>query len=571
MKMLLANFKIGSRLAIGFGLILVLLFFIADESITEMDKIQGNLDAIVNVNNRELALANTVNSRVRDISSSIRNMMLLTDPTDLDKERSKIEVARAQSVEAEAKLEKMFNELSGTPEVEKAQVFKIEASQEAAIPLIDQVIALATQGKKTEALTLLVTQAEPATRNWLAEVEKLLDIKKQLNEQTRKDAEQSFNSIHRVMLGLTAFALLLGALVAWLITRSITHPINRAVKIAQTVAGGDLTSRIEVTSKDETGQLLQALKEMNDGLSKIVSQVRSGTDTIATATSQIAAGNLDLSSRTEEQASSLEETASSMEELTSTVKQNAEHARHANQLVMSTSEFAVKGGHVVGQVVHTMASIKASSRKISDIIGVIDGIAFQTNILALNAAVEAARAGEQGRGFAVVAAEVRNLAQRSAGAAKEIKILIGDSVEKVDMGSKLVDEAGETMDDIVTSVELVTEIMSGIANASKEQSSGIEQVNQAVGQMDEVTQQNAALVEEAAAASESLQDQAGKLAQVVSIFKLGEGGQAIRSSNNDIAVTRNSERQTLKGVPTKLGARPKKLAAGGGGGDWEGF
>jgi len=273
-------------------------------------------------------------------------------------------------------------------------------------------------------------------------------------------------------------AILLGlGLAAWLgflLIRAITGPLNAAVKLARSVAEGDLTQRVDVHSTNEIGQLMQALREMTDNLAKVVGQVRSGTDTVATASNQIAAGNLDLSSRTEEHASSLEETASSMEELTSTVKQNAENARQANQLVQSTADVATKGGDVVGQVVDTMASIKDSSRKIADIIGVIDGIAFQTNILALNAAVEAARAGEQGRGFAVVASEVRNLAQRSAGAAKEIKTLIEDSVGKVDAGGKLVDEAGQTMDEIVTSVKRVTDIMSEIAAASQEQSAGIE-------------------------------------------------------------------------------------------------
>ena len=302
--------------------------------------------------------------------------------------------------------------------------------------------------------------------------------------------------------------------------RAITRPLNEAVRIAECVAAGDLTQKITVHSNDETGKLMQAMKAMNSSLVNIVGQVRTGTETIAVASREIAEGNLDLSNRTESQASSLEETASSMEELTSTVKQNAENARQANQLVGSTADVAVKGGRVVSQVVDTMASIKDSSRKIADIIGVIDGIAFQTNILALNAAVEAARAGEQGRGFAVVAAEVRNLAQRSAGAAKEIKTLISDSVEQVEMGRKLVDEAGEAMDDIVTSVQLVADIISGTAVASKEQSAGIEQVNQAVGQMDEITQQNAALVEEAAAAAESLQDQAATLSDLMSYFTL---------------------------------------------------
>jgi methyl-accepting chemotaxis protein len=290
--------------------------------------------------------------------------------------------------------------------------------------------------------------------------------------------------------------------------------------VARRVAGGDLTAHIVVQSQDETGQLMQALKDMNVSLQNLVGQVRSGTDTIATASSQIAAGNQDLSSRTEEQASSLEETASSMEELTSTVKQNADNARQANTMAQTSSSIATEGGKVVSEVVGTMASINESSRKIVDIIAVIDGIAFQTNILALNAAVEAARAGEQGRGFAVVATEVRNLAQRSAAAAKDIKVLIGDSVEKVEAGSKLVDQAGRTMDDIVASITRVTDIMSEITAASSEQSAGIEQVNQAIAQMDQVTQQNAALVEEAAAAAESMQEQAASLSEVVSIFKL---------------------------------------------------
>jgi len=323
-------------------------------------------------------------------------------------------------------------------------------------------------------------------------------------------------------------AMVIAALVAALvaigcaayITQTITRPIDVAVGVAQTVASGDLTSRIDVTTTEETGQLLRALKDMNASLIQIVGQVRIGTDTIATASAQIASGNLDLSSRTEEQASSLEETASSMEELTSTVRQNADNARQANVLAASASSVAVRGGGVVARVVETMDAINASSARVVDIISVIDGIAFQTNILALNAAVEAARAGEQGRGFAVVAGEVRTLAHRSAAAAKEIKTLIGDSVEKVGEGGKLVAEAGQTMSDIVESVQRVTDIMGEITMATQEQSTGIDQINMAVSQMDTVTQQNAALVEEAAAAAASLENQAARLAQVVSVFRL---------------------------------------------------
>ncbi|HEY8100732.1 MAG TPA: methyl-accepting chemotaxis protein [Burkholderiaceae bacterium] len=363
------------------------------------------------------------------------------------------------------------------------------------------------------------------------------------------------------------------------VARSISRPLNEAVRIAQTVAAGDLTSRIEVDGNDEASQLLRALKDMNESLVRIVGEVRVSTDTIATASGQIASGNMDLSARTESQASSLEKTASSMEELTSTVKQNADNARQANQLAVSASEVAVKGGSVVTQVVDTMGSINASSKKIVDIIGVIDGIAFQTNILALNAAVEAARAGEQGRGFAVVAAEVRNLAQRSAGAAKEIKTLIGDSVDKVDIGAKLVDQAGATMQEIVDSVRRVTDIMSEITAASQEQMSGIEQVNGAVTQMDSSTQQNAALVEEAAAAAQSLRDQAGKLSQVVSVFKL-DGGKAVMAKRT-IDITPKHKPSTPAALPKKASApkiaavpaQPRKLANSTqtSGDDWEEF
>ncbi len=320
-----------------------------------------------------------------------------------------------------------------------------------------------------------------------------------------------------VLILVAVFAL---GLTAVLVARSVTRPLKLAVRIAQTVAAGDLTSRIESSSQDETGQLLLALKGMNDHLGQIVGNVRNSANAISTASTQIATGTLDLSSRTEQQAGSLEETASSMEELISTVKQNADNSQQANQLAVSASAVALKGGAVVAQVVDTMDSINASSKKIADIIGVIDGIAFQTNILALNAAVEAARAGEQGRGFAVVASEVRNLAQRSAAAAKEIKTLIGDSVEKVDIGTKLVNQAGATMHEIVASVKRVTDIMTEITSASQEQILGIGQVNQSIVQMDEATQQNAALVEETAAAAQSMREQAGNLVQVVDGFKI---------------------------------------------------
>src|SRR5450830_1577067 len=362
----------------------------------------------------------------------------------------------------------------------------------------------------------------------------LLELFKQINvtmkqlvtlqQNVSKDLYDQSQARYQTFLTITIAAIVVGIAVAiimgiWLV-RAISGPLNEAVKVARGVAEGDLTQTIKVHSRDEAGQLMEALHTMNGRLQQIVGEVRVSTDTITTASSEIATGNLDLSARTESQAGSLEETASAMEELTATVKQNADNARQANQLAASASQIAQEGGNVVSQVVVTMNNINDSSRKIVDIISVIDGIAFQTNILALNAAVEAARAGEQGRGFAVVASEVRSLAQRSAAAAKEIKTLIDDSVDKVGSGSKLVQQAGTTMSDIVNSVQKVTDIVGEIASASEEQSSGISQVNQAVSQMDDVTQQNAALVEEAAAAAQALQDQAETLEQVVSVFKL---------------------------------------------------
>jgi methyl-accepting chemotaxis protein len=376
-------------------------------------------------------------------------------------------------------------------------------------------------GKTDEADELLTKVYLPAAESYQSIVANFLQVQRKHLDMMKGEMVQIKQSAKAKFALLSALSLAFAVVCAWWLTTSITGPVRRAVAIARRVAEGDLTEDIQVESKDELGQLQQALKDMNGNLLSIVREIRSGTDAMATASSEIAAGNLDLSSRTEQQAASIEETASSMEELTSTVKQNADNALQANTLTSTASAVATEGGTVVAEVVRTMADITASSKKIVDIIGVIDGIAFQTNILALNAAVEAARAGEQGRGFAVVAAEVRTLAQRSAGAAKEIKELISDSVDKVGAGSTLVERAGATMQQIVSSVGRVTDIMEEITAASREQSAGIEEVNRAIAQMDQVTQQNAALVEESAAAAGSMHEQATSLAHAVSAFKVG--------------------------------------------------
>ena len=514
--MSLTHYKIGTRLGIGFAVVLGLLVAVLLVGLYSMGQLSARTHDIVADKNVKMAAANTMSDNVRTITLAITSVVVAPTEALVQAELAKIGEARKKYGAAKEILQKKI-----ATDKETALMAELDAALKSGAPLNNKVIELRNAGQTEEAIAFLTQQAAPSLKRVLTALDSLVALEGDLAAQAASDAEALSVSARAFMIILGSVAVLLGAFVAWIITRSITRPINAAVAVAETVASGDLSSHIVVNSSDETGRLLGALKAMNTSLLGVVAQVRHGTDAIATASSEIAAGNLDLSSRTEEQASSLEETASAMEELTSTVKQNADNARQANQLAKSASEVAVRGGSIVSQVVDTMGTINESSKKIVDIIGVIDGIAFQTNILALNAAVEAARAGEQGRGFAVVATEVRNLAHRSAGAAKEIKELIAASVANVDTGSRLVNEAGQTMGDIVDSIVRVTDIMGEITSATHEQTIGIEQINMAIAQMDEVTQQNAALVEEAAAASQSMQEQAGELAHVVGFFKTG--------------------------------------------------
>jgi methyl-accepting chemotaxis protein len=544
----ISDIKIGARLALGFGVVLSCALLLLVIGLWRMSELQAGANLIVNEKVGGMSAALEMREVGLDLSLALRKVTTPTDANEGARESKHLAQLLEKSTKLESDLKNVVSSEQG-----KSAIAAMDEKKRAVLPVITKVKALVDGGNYFDASLMMKTDFSAVHEQWMATLGVLAE---QQRGETRATYEASLRTYRMTQWGMLAVGLAmlgLGAAVAWFITRTITRPLRYAERIADAIAGGDLSGQIEVKSRDEAGRLVQSLKTMQGNLVTTVNQIKHGTETITVASQEIASGNADLSSRTESQASSLEETASSMEELTSTVKQNADNARQANQLVVSASEYAVKGGAVVGQVVDTMGSIKESSRKIVDIIGVIDGIAFQTNILALNAAVEAARAGEQGRGFAVVAAEVRNLAQRSAGAAKEIKGLIGDSVEKVDAGSKLVDEAGQTMDEIVTSVKHVADIMSEITAASQEQSAGIEEVNRAITQMDEMTQQNAALVEEAAAAAESMQEQAAALAQAVAVFKLGAGAQGMPMVAAPVAAVRKPAGQKV--LAPKVAAR----------------
>ena len=522
----LSNMKVGARLGLGFSLVLFFLVAVTIVGIYNMKLIQDRLDNVVTVNNVVDRLVVEMRTNVTDRVKSLQILTLLASPDDMEPEMKKVAELAAAYDKAEKTLTAKFDTEPGITAKEKDLLRQVKEHEAATMPAITKATELWMASNAEAATRILIKEIRPNQRKWLGSLDQLAVLEEKATAQAAADAGSAYTVARNTMLVLGGVAVFLGVLMAWFITRGLIRQLGGepgyTAHIASSIAHGDLSVSIDTTSASK-GSLLMEVREMRNSLKDIVGQVRHGTETIGTASREIAAGNIDLSQRTEMQASSLEKTASAMEQLTGTVKQNADNAREANLLAATASDVARKGGEVVSQVVDTMGSINTSAKKIVDIIGVIDSIAFQTNILALNAAVEAARAGEQGRGFAVVASEVRNLAQRSAAAAKEIKTLIGDSVEKVERGSKLVGQAGVTMDEVVASVKRVTDIMSEISSASQEQSRGIEQVNMSIIEMDSMTQQNAALVEEAAAAAQSLQDQASELAHVVSVFKLVDG------------------------------------------------
>ncbi len=516
---MLNQMRLRSKLMLGFAFLAAVVLVVSALALNSLVRANARFTGYLEgVGNRE-NLATDVRGAASRRAIAARNLVLVTTPADREVEKAAVTRAHEEVQMAIAKLNEAVSKGSDVGERDKALVGEIERVEAQYGPVALAIVGMALDDKRDDAVAKMNAECRPLLAALLKAVNEFIVYEGEQTAANTRDAESAFNVDRTLMLVACIAAIGAAIGLGWALSNAVTRPLERAVRLAEAVASGDLSSDIVVDRQDETGQLLAALKRMNDGLVDMVGRVRQSADSIATASQEIASGNQDLSSRTEHQASSLQQTSASMQQMTSIVQQTAESSQQASQLASAATEVAGRGGDVVQRVVATMGDISDASRKIADIIGTIDGIAFQTNILALNAAVEAARAGEQGRGFAVVAGEVRALAKRSADAAREIKTLIGASVEKVAAGSELVGEAGTTMSDIVGQVRRMTDLMAEINASATEQSSGIVQVNQAVASIDQGTQQNAALVEQSAAAAESLQQQAAGLLEVIGQFK----------------------------------------------------
>jgi methyl-accepting chemotaxis protein len=589
----LGSMRLSTRLSLAFGVVLLLSMLSSGFAAWALSAIQSNLETIVTDTNVKAALNNQMSESVHVVTRVIRTTLLLTDEQEKLAQQRNVEAARATYAKARADLETF-------PPNDEARAIRaeIDAAAAKARPLNTQVMELAIAGDVAQATGILLREAAPSVQQWQDAIDRNIALQAKHASENYAESQREYAVAKKTLLGGALLSALLAIVLTLLVVRSVVAELGGepadVAALAQAVAGSDLTTRIVVRPGDTTS-VVAGMASMQASLSRIVNTVRGNAESVATASAQIEQGNLDLSSRTEQQASALQQTAASMEQLSSTVKQNADNARQANQLALGASEVAIKGGEVVAEVVGTMKGINDSSRRIVDIIAVIDGIAFQTNILALNAAVEAARAGEQGRGFAVVASEVRSLAQRSAAAAKEIKGLITESVERVGEGTSLVDRAGATMTEIVSSIRRVTDLMGEISAASTEQATGVAQVGEAVTQMDQATQQNAALVEESAAAAASLKMQAETLVAAVAVFKLGHGAFAKpagpssterppqaasptspkpidrRGPKRATNVARPAFRKPVAAKPVEPSIRVEPVASATGTNDWESF
>jgi methyl-accepting chemotaxis protein len=511
-----SDLRVGVRITLGFAAVLLATLLVGVVAINRLGVIQANVTDLATNRLPSVNALGQIQVKLGELRKAELSMCLQEVILEVEKEQQRMQQLRGKEL---PEAMKTYEALISSP-AERALWQSAVDKMQAYLAVQDKLVLARKAGNRGEYQTLATGESSARLQAAMVDVGKLVTLNLGGGAASYVEAQQTYSTVRMTMVALVIITVVAGALLAWGLTRSTVQPLNAMVEVAQRVAEGNLTVQVDASRKDELGLLARALGEMKDALNRSLSTVRVSAESIAMSSGEVAAGSSDLSGRTEQMASSLEQTSATMQALTDTVRQNAEATRQASQLAVSASEVADRGGAVVSQVVSTMDEINQASRKIADIIGVIDGIAFQTNILALNAAVEAARAGEQGRGFAVVASEVRSLAQRSAEAAREIKVLIGSSVERVDAGARLVGDAGDTMREIVSAVQRVSDIIQEISTATQEQSTSLMEVGQAVQRLDEVTQQNAALVEQSSAASESLREQAGSLQQVVAQFRL---------------------------------------------------